>query len=233
MVLEVQMLTAGYGGQAVVRELSLEVGAGEILVLFGVNGAGKTTTLRTIAGLVPAMSGSVAMNGVELTSKPVHARAAGGLVLVPEGRGIFGPLTVEENLRVGGYTVSKSELTAGLERSYDLFPILAERRGKQAGFLSGGEQQMLAIARCLMSRPKVMLLDEPSMGLAPAVVEQVMDCVKDVAASGVAVLMVEQDVEVALSVADHARVMVRGDLRPESAEPLETDHVLQALMSHG
>jgi branched-chain amino acid transport system ATP-binding protein len=173
------------------------------------------------------------MNGVELTSKPVHARAAGGLVLVPEGRGIFGPLTVEENLRVGGYTVSKSELTAGLERSYDLFPILAERRGKQAGFLSGGEQQMLAIARCLMSRPKVMLLDEPSMGLAPAVVEQVMDCVKDVAASGVAVLMVEQDVEVALSVADHARVMVRGDLRPESAEPLETDHVLQALMSHG
>jgi len=177
------------------------------------------------------MSGQVLLEGGDVTSKPPHTRARRGLVLVPEGRGIFGPMTVEENLRIGGYTVSKAQCAAGLERSYELFPILAERRSKPAGLLSGGEQQMLAIARCLMSQPRLILLDEPSMGLAPAVVEQVMERVRDVADSGVGVLMVEQDVDVALSVADHARVMVRGELREESPGGLATDRVLEALMS--
>lgn len=232
MTLEVRGLTAGYDGQPVVRDVTLQVSSGEVLVIFGVNGAGKSTTLRTIAGLVTAMSGTVTLDGADITKNGTHVRACHGLVLVPEGRRVFATLSVEENLRIGGYTVSKKDRTAGVERAYDLFPILRERRHGQAGLLSGGEQQMLAIARGLMSNPRMMLLDEPSMGLAPTVVDVVMDSVRGIADDGVGIVMVEQDVEVALSIADHARVMVRGELREERNDGLGSQSVLQSLMGN-
>ncbi|MET7400878.1 ABC transporter ATP-binding protein [Dactylosporangium sp. NPDC005572] len=215
-----------------VRDVTLQVSSGEVLVIFGVNGAGKSTTLRTIAGLVTAMSGTVTLDGADITKNGTHVRACHGLVLVPEGRRVFATLSVEENLRIGGYTVSKKDRTAGVERAYDLFPILRERRHGQAGLLSGGEQQMLAIARGLMSNPRMMLLDEPSMGLAPTVVDVVMDSVRGIADDGVGIVMVEQDVEVALSIADHARVMVRGELREERNDGLGSQSVLQSLMGN-
>ena len=211
-MLHVRDLFVSYGSVAAVRGISVSVAPGSVTLMLGANGAGKTTTLRAIAGLHKPVSGEVDIDGKRLHRRRADQVVAAGVVLVPEGRRVFGPLTVEENLRLGGYTVSKSALASALEQVYDLFPILAERRNGAAGLLSGGEQQMLAFGRAMMSRPKYMLLDEPSMGLAPAVVDTVLARVRDIADSGIGVLMVEQNAKVALEVADEAAVIVRGEV---------------------
>ncbi len=211
-MLEIQELHAGYGKVLAVRGVSLSVRPGSVTLVLGANGAGKTTTLRTVAGLHRPHSGSVVLDGVPITGLAPHRVVRRGVVLVPEGRRVFAPLTVLENLRLGAYTAPRESRAAALDRVFAMFPILAQRRGGAAGLLSGGEQQMLAFGRALMSQPAVMLLDEPSMGLAPAVVEQVAEHVRAMADSGIGVLMVEQNAEVGLAVADEVVVVARGEV---------------------
>jgi branched-chain amino acid transport system ATP-binding protein len=211
-MLEIQDLHAGYGKVTAVRGISLSVRPGSVTLVLGANGAGKTTTLRTVAGLHPATSGEVLLDGQKITGLATHKVVRKGVVLVPEGRRVFAPLTVQENLRLGGYTAPSDKAKASLERVFSMFPILYERREGAAGLLSGGEQQMLAFGRALMSQPRIMLLDEPSMGLAPAVVESVAEQVRKMADSGIGVLMVEQNAEVGLEVADEVVVVARGEV---------------------
>jgi branched-chain amino acid transport system ATP-binding protein len=219
-MLEVEDLHASYGQVSAVRGITLSVNPGRVTLVLGANGAGKTTTVRTIAGLHKPDSGRITMArrpiGGLSADKVVHA----GVVLVPEGRRVFGPLSVEENLRLGGYAAPRATLKSSLERVYELFPILRTRRSGAAGLLSGGEQQMLAFGRAMMSQPKVVLMDEPSMGLAPAVVDPVLEHVREIANSGIGVLIVEQNAEVALEIADEAVVMARGEV--VFAGPAET-----------
>jgi branched-chain amino acid transport system ATP-binding protein len=210
-MLEIEDLHAGYGKVTAVRGISLSVRPGSVTLVLGANGAGKTTTLRTVAGLHPPTSGEVRLDGDRITGLPAHKLVRKGVVLVPEGRRVFGPLTVQENLRLGGYTAA-AKTEANLERVFEMFPILRERRTGAAGLLSGGEQQMLAFGRALMSEPRIMLLDEPSMGLAPTVVEQVAEHVRQMADSGIGILMVEQNAEVGLEVADEVVVVARGEV---------------------
>jgi branched-chain amino acid transport system ATP-binding protein len=209
-VLEVQRLEVRYGAVEAVRGLSVQATSGRVTLMLGTNGAGKTTTLRTISGFLKPHAGRVFYDGQDVTGLPPHKLVRRGLILVPEGRRIFAPLTVEQNLRMGAYTAPKSKFDAAIARVYEMFPILYERRKGPAGLLSGGEQQMLAFGRGLMSEPRVVLMDEPSMGLAPMMVEVVLSSVRTIADSGIGVLVVEQNAEVGLEVADDVIIISRG-----------------------
>jgi branched-chain amino acid transport system ATP-binding protein len=210
-MLEVVDLHASYGAVNAVQGVSMRATSGRVTLVLGANGAGKTTSLRAVAGFHRARSGSVKLDDVELVGKPAHKVARRGMVLVPEGRKVFATLTVEENLRMGGYRASRRDATATMEQVVSQFPILSDRRHMAAGLLSGGEQQMLAFGRALMAQPRVMLLDEPSMGLAPTMVDSVMSSVRAMADRGIAVLMVEQNADAALRVADEVYVITRGE----------------------
>jgi len=208
-LLEVRGLEVHYGGIRAVKGVDLEVREGELVCLIGANGAGKTSTLKAICGL-HARGGHVSYGGAALEGVPTFELPRRGLVMVPEGRGIFAQLTVEENLAMGAFAREDAEVAADLARQYQAFPRLRERRRQVAGTLSGGEQQMLAIARALMARPKLLLLDEPSMGLAPLMVARIFDIVREVAARGVTILLVEQNARLALELADRGYVMESG-----------------------
>ncbi len=210
-MLEITDLQVGYGGVQALRGLSLTVGAGEIVALLGNNGAGKTTTLSAISGLVRPSAGRVTYRGADITREAPPKIVARGLVHVPEGRRIFGTLTVHENLLLGGYLVRDArELARRIDRAYELLPRLAERRDQHGGTLSGGEQQMLAIGRALVAGPELLMLDEPSMGLAPLIVAAVMDVIRDINAAGTAVLLVEQNAKAALKIAHRGYVIENG-----------------------
>ncbi len=210
-LLEVKGLASGYGDLPVLHGVSLEVGDAEVVSVVGANGAGKTTLLATLAGAVPATGGHVMFNGTDLTTVPPHKIAELGLVLVPEGRKLFPFMTVEENLRLGAYHKSaRAVWRDSLAEMYEMFPRLADRRGQNAGSLSGGEQQMCAVARGLMAQPKLLMLDEPSLGLAPIVVEQLFELVARLSARGLAILLVEQNVAEALALSARAYVLEQG-----------------------
>jgi branched-chain amino acid transport system ATP-binding protein len=209
-LLEVKGLEVAYGGIQAVKGIDLEVRDRELVTLIGANGAGKTTTLKALAGLLKPRGGTVVYDGVDVTGRPAHELVRLGLALVPEGRGVFGRLTIEENLAMGAYVRRDREVAKDFDRAYTLFPRLAERRRQPAGTLSGGEQQMLAIARALMSRPRLLLLDEPSMGLAPIMVQKIFDTIRAIAAEGVTLLLVEQNAKLALAVCSRGYVMETG-----------------------
>ena len=211
MRLAVEGLRVRYGAQEAVRGLDLDVSSGEVVALLGANGAGKTTTLRAVSGLLRPSGGQVLLDDRRLDRLAPHEVVAAGVAHVPEGRRVFGSMSVEDNLDVGGYTDPRGA-AAAKDRVLGLLPVLAERRRQPAGTLSGGEQQLLALGRALMSSPRVLLLDEPSTGLAPQAVEAVLDVLRDLAAGGTAVLLVEQDAEVALGLASRAYVLETGRL---------------------
>lgn len=204
-------LRVDYGGIRAVKEISIEVPKGKIVTLIGSNGAGKSTTLRTIAGVVKATSGSILFEENELVGKAPDAIVSMGVTLVPEGRRVFSNLTVLENLKIGAY-IHKDNLEEDLQRVYHLFPRLRERDWQLAGTLSGGEQQMLAVGRALMSRPKLLMMDEPSLGLAPLIVKDIFDIIRTVNGEGITVLLVEQNANQALKIADYAYVLETGDI---------------------
>lgn len=211
-MLQINDLHVSYGAVNAVRGLSLSAEPGKVSLLLGNNGAGKTTSMRAISGLLKAKSGSVRLKGKEVLGQPAHKLVKQRLVMVPEGRSIFSSLTVEENLRMGAYTVDRATAQETLESVHNRFPILLERKDMPGGLLSGGEQQMLAFGRAMMAQPDVMLLDEPSMGLAPGMVDRVMAQVRRIADFGIAVLMVEQNAEAAMSVSDDVYLMQRGEI---------------------
>ena len=221
-----------YGSIHAVKGVSLEVNEGEIVTLIGANGAGKSTVLNTISGLLHPRGGSVTFLGQDLKGVPPHKLVARGMAQVPEGRRIFLQMTVEENLEMGAYTRSGGGIDADLEKVYAYFPRLMERRRQIAGTLSGGEQQMLAMGRALMSRPKLLMLDEPSMGLAPILVEQIFDIIRELHAAGTTILLVEQNAQAALSVADRAYVLETGriSLSGTGAELMASDKVREAYL---
>lgn len=208
-ILKVENLNVYYGSIHAVKGISFEVNQGEIVTLIGANGAGKSTTLNTITGLMHSRTGSVTFLGETLGKVPPHKVVSKGLALVPEGRRVFLQMTVEENLEMGAFTRSGTA-AEDMEQVYTLFPRLKERRRQIAGTLSGGEQQMLAMGRALMSRPKLLMLDEPSMGLAPILVEQIFDIIRDLHQAGTTILLVEQNAQAALSVADRGYVLETG-----------------------
>ena len=214
-MLEVKNLSVSYGAIEAVKDISFTVNAGEIVSLIGANGAGKTTTLHTITGLVPAKSGSVMYNGVDLLKTHNNKIVTLGMAHIPEGRHVFTRMSVEENLEMGAFSLKdQSDLKKDLDMVYGLFPRLKERRNQKAGTLSGGEQQMLAMGRALMSHPKTILMDEPSMGLSPKLVEDVLEQIAKLRDElGVSVLMVEQQAELALSIADYGYVLQNGRIR--------------------
>jgi branched-chain amino acid transport system ATP-binding protein len=216
-MLEVNDLYVSYGKVDAVRGISVTAQPGRVTLMLGANGAGKTTTLRATAGLQPVRSGWIDLDGKPITGAPSHRIVRHGMVLVPEGRRVLAPMSVEENLILGGYTVSRQKAGETLERVYEMFPILRERKDGPAGLLSGGEQQMLAFGRALMSSPRVMLLDEPSMGLAPALVETVLSAVRDIADSGIALLVVEQNADLGLEIADDVVIVARGEVMFEGS----------------
>ena len=209
-LLELANLTFAYGGIRAVKGIDLTVQQGEMVALVGTNGAGKTTTLKAIAGMLAAAPASILFDGRPIGGVPAHQLARQGLALVPEGRGIFPKLTVHENLSMGAYVRDDNEVEQDRERVYTLFPRLKERSFQTGGTLSGGEQQMLAIGRAIMSRPKLLLLDEPSMGLAPLIVARIFETIRAIAASGVTILLVEQNARLALETAQRAYVMESG-----------------------
>lgn len=211
-LLSIRHLNVAYGGIQAVKNLSLDLYPGELVSLIGANGAGKTTTLKAICGLLQAQSGEVLYQGRSLKGQGAWELVSQGLVMVPEGRGIFTRMTIEENLRMGAYLRHDAEVEADMESVYQRFPRLKERHRQLAGTLSGGEQQMLAMGRALLARPKLLLLDEPSMGLAPIMVDQIFQVVQDVSKQGVTVLLVEQNAHRALELADRAYVLESGEM---------------------
>ncbi|MCX7844298.1 MAG: ABC transporter ATP-binding protein [Candidatus Bipolaricaulota bacterium] len=225
MLLQVDNVSVAYGAVEALKGVSLSVSGAEIVAVLGANGAGKTTLLKAISGLVPVKSGAILYEGRKLHELPLHLIARMGVVHIPEGRRVFATLTVEENLNLGGYGCPKEEVQKAKEWVFQLFPILRERRRQLAGTLSGGEQQMLAIGRGLMRSPKLMLLDEPSLGLAPLLVDQVFATIVQINKDGVPILIVEQNARKALSIADQAhilevgRVVLSGPARDLAADP--------------
>ena len=212
-LLEARGLAVSYGGIRAVKGIDLAIEAGELVCLIGANGAGKTTTLKALCGLLSPAAGDIVYSGASIARRPSHELVRLGIALVPEGRGIFGRLTVEENLLMGAYSRNdKPGIRQDLERMYGLFPRLAERRGQKAGTMSGGEQQMLAIGRALMSRPRLLLLDEPSMGLAPIMVQKIFETIQAISSEGVTLLLVEQNALAALEISHRGYVMESGTI---------------------
>ena len=212
-MLEVKGLKVAYGGIHAVKGIDLAVAAGELVALIGANGAGKTSTLKALAGALKPAAGAIHYNGENITARPAHELVGRGLALVPEGRGVFGRLTVEENLAMGAYSRrDRARVQADFDRVYERLPRLAERRRQLAGTLSGGEQQMLAIGRALMSRPRLLLLDEPSMGLAPLMVQSIFETIRAIAAEGATLLLVEQNARLALQTCQRGYVMESGSI---------------------
>ena len=209
-LLKIDDINVFYGNIHAIKGVSFEVNENEIVTLIGANGAGKSTTLNTIAGLLRPRTGTMTFDGKSLNATAAHKTVALGMALCPEGRRIFQQMTVRENLEMGGYTRPKEEIPASMDDMFRRFPRLKERESQIAGTLSGGEQQMLAIARAMMSRPRLLMLDEPSMGLAPILVEQIFDIIKELHEAGVTILLVEQNAQMALSIADRAYVLETG-----------------------
>ncbi|MBS7227014.1 MAG: ABC transporter ATP-binding protein [Oscillospiraceae bacterium] len=232
-MLKIENLQVAYGGIQALRGISLEVPDGKIVTLIGANGAGKSTTLRTISGLVKAKGGSIRYNDTELVGKPITSIIETGIIHVPEGRRVFPDMTVLENLKIGAYLRNDKD---GIERDirwvYELFPRLEERNWQLAGTLSGGEQQMLAVGRGLMARPKVLMMDEPSLGLAPIVVQGIFDIIREINRQGVTILLIEQNANMALKIADYAYVMETGriTMTGTGAELLENEAVKEAYL---
>ena len=232
-MLKIENLHVSYGGIKALRGISLEVPDGKIVTLIGANGAGKSTTLRTISGLVKADSGSITYDGKELLGRPINKVLEAGIAQSPEGRRVFPNLTVLENLKVGAYLRNdKDGIEKDIKWVYELFPRLEERHWQLAGTLSGGEQQMLAMGRALMSHPKLLMLDEPSMGLAPLLVEQIFDIIRQLHADGTTILLVEQNAQAALAVADRGYVLETGRIVTEGtgAALLESDAIKKAYL---
>jgi branched-chain amino acid transport system ATP-binding protein len=232
-VLELRSVRAGYGTFQALFDVSLEVRAGEAVGVIGPNGAGKTTLMRVVSGMIRPTAGTIVMEGVDLLTTPAHRIVALGMAHVPESRRLFAGMTVEENLRMGGFMpAARPKYRERLEFVYELFPRLRERRRQRAGSMSGGEQQMCAIGRALMSEPRLLLLDEPSAGLAPVIVEMVFDLVKRIRAIGVTVLIVEQNVQQVLRVVDRAYLLKAGSIRASglAAELLASDSIREAYL---
>ena len=232
-LLEVKNLEVYYGVICALKGISFEVNEGEIVSLIGANGAGKTTMMQSVVGIIPKRNGSVYFNGQDITKTPCHKIVQLGMTQVPEGRRIFQELSVYENLMMGAYTVkNQQQFKADLESIYERFPRLAERRNQIAGTLSGGEQQMLAMSRALMIRPKLLMLDEPSMGLAPILVDQVFSIIKELNQSGTTILLVEQNANKALEISDRAYVLETGSitLSGTGAELARSDEVRKAYL---
>ena len=231
-MLNIEGLCSRYGRIEVLHGASLSVTTGEIVTLVGSNGAGKTTLLRAISGVQPVSGGSIRFNGQPIHHVPAHLRVTLGIAQVPEGRQVFAPLSVEDNLKLGAWTRKDSEIAADIDGVYGTFPILREKRSVAAGSLSGGQQQMLAMARALMARPKLMLLDEPSMGLAPLIVDQIFEIIAGLKRRGITVLLVEQNAYAALAIADRGYVMETGriTLHGTGRELLEDSKVRSAYL---
>ncbi|MBO2449740.1 ABC transporter ATP-binding protein [Actinomadura barringtoniae] len=234
MLLEIQDIHVYYGKIAALRGISLEVDEGEIVTLIGANGAGKTTTLKTISGLRPLTRGKIIFEGKDISRVPGHKRVLSGIGQAPEGRGIFPGMTVTENLLMGAYA-RKGDMDKELKEVFELFPRLAERRNQAGGTMSGGEQQMLAIGRALMTNPRVLLLDEPSMGLAPKLIAQIFSIVEEINRRGTTVLLVEQNAQQALQVAHRAYVIETGEIvkSAPAADLLDDPEVRAAYLGHG
>ncbi len=232
-LLSLKNLHVGYGGIKAVKGIDLEVNAGELVTLIGANGAGKTTTLKAIVGLLRPTEGTIEYAGGSIAGVASHRIAASGLALVPEGRGVFPSLTIEENLQMGAYIRDdRDAIAADIEHKFTLFPRLKERAKQTAGTLSGGEQQMLAISRALMARPKLLLLDEPSMGLAPIMVQKIFEVVRDISKSGMTILLIEQNAKLALQISQRGYVMDGGliTLADESKALLANPKVREAYL---
>jgi branched-chain amino acid transport system ATP-binding protein len=232
-MLAVENLSVNYGAIRALHQVSCRVEQGEIVALIGANGAGKTTILNTISGIVPSLSGTVAFEGEEITRMAAHLIVRKGISQVPEGRRVFARMSVQENLEMGGFILSsKSDIAQGIERAFTLFPRLAERRKQAARTLSGGEQQMLAMGRALMSNPRLLLLDEPSMGLAPMLVEKIFEIVVEINKAGTTIMLVEQNASMALSIAHRAYVLETGEvvLSGDANELAENPEVRKAYL---
>ena len=232
-MLEVKDLEVYYGMIQAIKGISFEVNQGEVIALIGANGAGKTTTLHTITGLLSPKKGSVLFEGQDITKVPAHKIVSMGMAHVPEGRRVFSQLSVYENLKLGAYTrKDKSNIDKELQSIYERFPRLAERKNQLAGTLSGGEQQMLAMGRALMSKPSIVLMDEPSMGLSPTLVNEIFDIIESISKSGTTVLLVEQNAKKALSIADRAYVLETGKvvLEGDAKDLLENDSIKKAYL---
>jgi branched-chain amino acid transport system ATP-binding protein len=231
-MLEVKDLKVAYGKILAVKQISFSVEEGQVVTLIGTNGAGKTTTLRTISGLIRPASGEILFQGKRIDAAPAHEIVAMGVAHSPEGRKIFPKMTIEENLLLGAFARRDGEVKQDLEAAYDLFPILRERRNQLAGTFSGGEQQMLAMSRAMMSRPKLLMLDEPSMGLSPLMMKVIMQTVKTLQSQGTTILLVEQNAQAALSLADHGYVLEVGKIviRGTGKDLLVNDAVRKAYL---
>ena len=231
-ILEIKNLVVSYGGIEAVKGIDLKVEEGKIVTLIGSNGAGKSTTLKAVAGLVRPKSGEILLNDANLVGKSTDQIVSSGVTLVPEGRRVFAHMTVEENLEMGAYTRPNSSIEGNLEHVYELFPRLKERSKQISGTLSGGEQQMLAMGRAMMSEPKLLMLDEPSMGLAPILVEQIFDIIRELHKAGATILLVEQNAQMALQVANRAYVLETGKitLSGSGKELLESDSIKKAYL---
>jgi branched-chain amino acid transport system ATP-binding protein len=231
-MLDVALLSSRYGRIPALAGVSLAVKPGELVALVGANGAGKTTLLRVISGVLPASGGSVRFDGADVTRTPARRRVQLGIVQVPEGRQVFAAMSVEDNLKLGAFVRPRHEVPQGLERIYALFPVLATKRREAAGTLSGGQQQMLAIGRALMGRPRLLLLDEPSMGLAPRLVAQIFAVIRALKEAATTILLVDQNAQAALAVADRAYVLETGRISLEGRgdELLANERVQQAYL---